>query len=242
VAWRSLRHFQLFSRSKYWDPALTLVVRSRVLGRYFARVKSAIKNHPELHELVEDLLSWFDIWTVAVEASPPTFQDPITSSSPQLRNLTLGELKKGISRLRQIVGREYGDAEKLRRSVPNGRFTAAQRHEAFLSRLEQTYDPPGTLRAGGEPRHDNDLTDIRDIRIAPTNEELLCPLPPYLPVSLPTAPHHLRESSMERHLDIQFRLLREELMCEIVSVSRLSSLCADYVAPQCYYSAISWGG
>ena len=90
--------------------------------------------------------------------------------------------------------------------------------EALTSRLEQTYDPPGTLRGGGEPRHDNDFTDIRDIRIAPTNEELLCPLPPYLPVFLPTAPHHLPESSMERHLDIQFRLLREELMCETISV------------------------
>ena len=188
-------------------------MRSRVLGRYFARVKSAIKNHPGLRDLVEDLSSWFDIWTTAVEASPPTFQDPITSSSPQVRKLTLGELQKGISRLRQIVGREYGDAERTRRSVPSGRFTAAQRHEAFISRLEQTYDPPGTLRLGGEPRHDNDLTNIRDIRIVPTNEELLCPLPPYLPVSLPTAPHHLRESSMERHLDIQFRLLREEMMC-----------------------------
>ncbi|KAH9008021.1 hypothetical protein EDB84DRAFT_1584586 [Lactarius hengduanensis] len=146
-----------------------------ILSQYFARVKSAIKNHPELRDLVEDLLSWFNIWTAAVRASPPTFQDPITSSSSQ------------------IVGREYGDTEKLRRRVPKGRFTASQMQEALTSRLEQTYDPPGTLRGGGEPRHDNDFTDIRDIRIAPTNEELLCPLPPYLP----------------------FRLLREELISSI---------------------------
>ncbi|KAH9032058.1 AAA domain-containing protein [Lactarius pseudohatsudake] len=158
---------------------------STVLSQYFARVKSAIKNHPELRDLVEDVFSWFNIWAAAVRASPPTFQDPITSSSPQIRNLTLGELEKDISRLSQI---------------------------ALTSRLEQAYDPPGTLRVGGEPRHDNDSADIRNIRIAPTNEELLCPLPPYLPVFLPSAPHHLPENSMERHLDIQFRLLREELM------------------------------
>ncbi|KAH9066139.1 hypothetical protein EDB87DRAFT_1678878 [Lactarius vividus] len=182
---------------------------------YFARVKSAIKNHPELRDLVEDLFSWFNTWTAAVRASPPTFQDPITSSSSQIRNLTFGELEKDINRLSQIVGREYGDTEKLRRRVPNGRFTAGQVQEALTSRLEQAYDPPGTLRGGGEPRHDNDLTDIRDIRIAPTNEELLCPLPPYLPVFLPSAPHHLPENSMERHLDIQFRLLREELISSI---------------------------
>ncbi|KAH9066137.1 hypothetical protein EDB87DRAFT_1732090 [Lactarius vividus] len=194
---------------------------STVLSQYFARVKSAIKNHPELRDLVEDIYSWFNIWTAAVRASPPTFEDPITSSTPQMRNLTLGELEKDINRLSQIVGREYGDTEKLRRRLPNGsngRFTASQRMEALTSRLEQAYDPPGTLRDGGEPRHDNDSTDIHNIRIAPTNEELLCPLPPYLPVFLPSAPHHLPENSMERHLDIQFRLLREELMCAAVSV------------------------
>ncbi|KAH8998227.1 hypothetical protein EDB86DRAFT_2828512 [Lactarius hatsudake] len=188
---------------------------STVLSQYFARVKSAIKNHPELHDLVEDVFSWFNIWTAAVRASPPTFQDPITSSSSQIRNLTLGELEKDIGRLSQIVGREYGDAEKLRRHVPCGRFTAGQMQEALTSRLEQTYDPPGTLRGSGEPRHDNDFTNIREIRIAPTNNELLCPLPPYLPVFLPSAPHHLPEHSMERHLDIQFRLLKEEMTASI---------------------------
>jgi hypothetical protein len=91
--------------------------------------------------------------------------------------------------------------------------TAGQRRQALTSRLEVSYDPPGTLRDGGLPRHDNDFTDICDIRIAPTREELFCALPPYLPVFLPMAPHHLPESSIERHLDIQFRLLREEMMC-----------------------------
>ncbi|KAH9048669.1 hypothetical protein EDB83DRAFT_2317412 [Lactarius deliciosus] len=188
---------------------------SAVLLQYFARIKSAIKNHPELRDLVEDIFSWFNIWTAAVRASPPTFQDPITSSSSHTRNLTLGKLEKDISRLSQVVGREYGDAEKLRRHIPDERFTAGQRMEALTSRLEQIYDPPGTLRSGGQPRHDNDFTDIRNIRIAPTNEELLCPLPPYLPVLLPSAPHHLPENSMERHLDVQFRLLREELISSI---------------------------
>ena len=225
MAWRSLRHSRRFYRSKYLHPILTPVLRSNTLGRYFTRIKNAIKNHPELHELVEDLFSWFDTWTAAVTASPPTFQDPITSSIPAVRNLTLGELEKNIIRLRRIVGREYGDAEKMRRRVTSGRITVAQIQEALTSRLEQTYDPPGTLRGGGEPRHDNDFSDIRDIRIAPTNEELRCPLPSYLPVFLPTAPHHLPESSMERHLDIQFRLLREEMMCESV----LSLVCQRIV-------------
>jgi hypothetical protein len=100
----------------------------------------------------------------------------------------------------------------MRRPVAHVAVTADQMQQALTSRLNHTYEPPGTLRDGGAPRHDNDFTDIRDIRIAPTHEELLCPLPPYLPVFLPTAPHHLPVNSMQRHLDIQFRLLREEMM------------------------------
>lgn len=90
-------------------------------------------------------------------------------------------------------------------------MTAEQRRQARIVQLKYTYDPPGELRTEGY-RHDNDYVDISQVRIAPTHEELLCPHPPYLPVFLPDAPHHLPEHSMERHLDIQFRLLREELM------------------------------
>jgi len=104
----------------------------------------------------------------------------------------------------------------MRRPVAHGIVTADQMQQAFTSRLTNTYEPPGTLRDGGTPRHDNDFTDIRDIRIAPTHEELLCPLPPYLPVFLPMAPHHHPVNSMQRHLDIQFRLLREEMMYVLI--------------------------
>lgn len=105
----------------------------------------------------------------------------------------------------------------MRRPVAHALVTADQMQQAFTSRLTNTYEPPGTLRDGGMPRHDNDFTDICDIRIAPTHEELLCPLPPYLPVFLPTAPHHLPVDSMQRHLDIQFRLLREEMVYVLIS-------------------------
>jgi hypothetical protein len=104
----------------------------------------------------------------------------------------------------------------MRRPVVHVTIAADQKQQAFASHLIHTYEPPGTLRDGGA-RHNNDFTDIRDIRISPTHEELLCPLLPYLPVFLPTAPHHLPEGSMERHLDILFRLLREELTYASVS-------------------------
>ena len=99
----------------------------------------------------------------------------------------------------------------MRRPVAHPAVTTIEMQRAFISRLAHTYEPPGALRDGGS-RHNNDSTDIQKIRIAPTHEELLSPIAPYLPAFLPMAPHHLPENSMQRHLDIQFRLLREEMM------------------------------
>lgn len=42
--------------------------------------------------------------------------------------------------------------------------------------------------------------------------EFLCPENPYLPANQPGAPHHLPAYSVERLLDTQFRLLRNDLM------------------------------
>lgn len=183
-----------------------------------------MQNHPELRDFVEDLFQWFSRWAGAVNASPATFADSIVQSTPAVRTLTLVELEKDVSRLRLITDREYGHTERMRRPVAHAGVTASQMQQAFTSRLAHTYEPPGDLRDGG-PRHDNDFTDIRDIRIAPTHEELLSPIAPYLPVFLPTAPHHLPANSMQRHLDIQFRLLREEMM--YVPISILLSICIN---------------
>ena len=69
---------------------------------------------------------------------------------------------------------------------------------------------PGDERREG-PRHDNDFVEIAQIQIAPTNGELVCRIPPYLPYNVPNAPHTYAADSIQRLLDIQFRLLREEL-------------------------------
>jgi hypothetical protein len=60
----------------------------------------------------------------------------------------------------------------------------AEKTQALLTRLEHTYDPPGHLRPEG-PRHDNDFANIVQIRICPTSDELMCPIAPYLPVTVP---------------------------------------------------------
>lgn len=195
--------------------------------RFFNRFKDAIRAHPTIVTLINHLANWFDTWSADVSATPARFFDPIVSSPPNVRRLTLAQIKEDVDRLQHIVQRESDATERLRRPAAPVRMSAAQRREVLLAQLAQTYDPPGEQRHDG-PRHDNDKLDISAIRIAPTNNELLCAVAPYLPVFLPDAPHHLTAGSMERHLDVQFRLLREDLMyvCSRMDPFGLTDRCA----------------
>ena len=128
------------------------------------------------------------------------------------RKLIISHIREDIDRLTSIVERETGLVQRAKQRSTGPTVTNAQRSQARVAQLAQTYDPPGSLREDG-PRHDNDFMEIDRIRIAPTHDELLCAVSPYLPVFSQDAPHHWPADSMQRHLDIQFRLLREELMC-----------------------------
>ncbi|KND02782.1 uncharacterized protein SPPG_08964 [Spizellomyces punctatus DAOM BR117] len=70
---------------------------------------------------------------------------------------------------------------------------------------------PGDLRPEG-PRHDNDFSDFRKICILPTSGEIFAEDSPYLPK--PGVEHHLPEG-VDRYLDIQFRLLREDVLASV---------------------------
>ena len=178
-------------------------------SRVFHRFKTALERYPQLHEFVENLTEWFDVWATGVQSQPPTFQDPVTSNQGTCA-LTVRTLGETIERLRTIIGREHRVTESKRIVTKKPVLSEAEKNQALVMRLEQTYDPPGHLRPEGR-RHDNDFADIADIRICPTSEELTCQLAPHLPATVPGAPHHLPAGSMKRHLDIQFRLLREDL-------------------------------
>lgn len=194
---------------QYAELSSCLFTVAHISGRVFNRFKTALETHPRLNGLVENLTGWFDVWAAGVSANPPTFQDPVTSDRETCR-FTVRTLGETIERLRTIIGREHHATESKRVVTKRVALSEAEKVQALLTRLEQTYDPPGQLRPEG-PRHDNDFANIVQVRICPTSDELMCPVPPYLPVTVPGAPHHLPAGSMERHLDAQFRLLREDL-------------------------------
>lgn len=194
---------------QYAETSSSPMITVHALSRIFNRFKTALEEYPELNTLVENLADWSDVWAAGVQSQPPTFQDPVTSNQETCR-LTVRTLGETIERLCAIIGREHHATESRRVVTKKVVLSDAERTQALLTRLEQAYDPPGRLRPEGQ-RHDNDFTNIVQIRICPTSDELMCPVPPYLPVTVTGAPHHLPAGSMERHLDIQFRLLREDL-------------------------------
>ncbi|KAI1789279.1 hypothetical protein LXA43DRAFT_590107 [Ganoderma leucocontextum] len=184
---------------------------STVLLQYFNRYKDAIRTNTNVPAFINQLADWFKTWADDVSAFPPRFDDPISSVPSNNRKLLINHIRDDIDRLISIVERETGVVRRLRQGPSISTVTDAQRSQARVAQLAQTYDPPGLLHQDG-PRHDNDFMDIERIRIAPTHDELLCAVPPYLPVFSRDAPHHWPPDSMQRHLDIQFRLLREELI------------------------------
>ena len=180
------------------------------LNRYFQRYKDVVHNHSGISAFIQRFSKWFSTWANDVSTTPPRFQDPIASAPEKHRKLTIDHMSEEIDRLLAIVERESGTVLRLDKGLAKLTITHVQRSQARSAQLQQIYDPPGELRVDGR-RHDNDFAAIEKIRIAPTQSELFSPVAPYMPVFDPCAPHHLSAGSMERHLDIQFRLLREEL-------------------------------
>jgi hypothetical protein len=125
---------------------------------------------------------------------------------------TIAPIQDHIQGLLRQVQREQERIKATRVSPPPK--TRSPLSEALLAQIATTpYDGPGKLRLGLEkPRHNNDDDDFQSIEIAPTNQELQCEHPPALPINHPTAPHHLPPGTMKRHLDVHFRLYREEFV------------------------------
>ncbi|KAK0451375.1 uncharacterized protein EV420DRAFT_714274 [Desarmillaria tabescens] len=217
-SWKDPTPSVLASRQSNLSGVVVFGTITTLLTQYFQRFKHAINNHPDIFVFAGNLVRWYDEWAGLIMTS--SFEDTI---DPTVQGLTLEQIRESIGRLDAIVKREHANVESKRRPAQPQGLREGHQSGALQAHLIQTYDAPGSLRPLG-PRHDNDHCDIADISILPTQDELTSVAPPYIPVNLPYAPHHLDPNSMERHLDIQFRLLREELVAPIrTSISAIQS-------------------
>ncbi|GJE94480.1 P-loop containing nucleoside triphosphate hydrolase protein [Phanerochaete sordida] len=184
-----------------------------VLLQCLTRIKNATAKHPKLRPLVLSLNSWIELWAIEITAAQPSFNDPLTSAPLQTREQIVQHLKVKVEQLVSIVNREHAKTERSKQAL-HSPLASVDSDEGVIAALHNSYVGPGELRPEG-PRHDNDHVDIEDIRIAPTHEELVCRIPAFLPSTLYDAPHPAALDSPERLLDIQFRLLREELTASL---------------------------
>lgn len=170
-----------------------------------------------------------DAWIQGISSNPPVFDDPFKSTTQAARDHIISHLTSKVERLINIVDREENKIKRSTREPRASGVAGSGPNEGIVAALEMTYQGPGELRPDG-PRHDNDFIDITDIRIAPTHAELMSRIPPFLPANFHSAPHPLPAESVERLLDIQFRLLREELTYEH-SILTLHDLTVLFRAP-----------
>ncbi|RPD78077.1 hypothetical protein L226DRAFT_610076 [Lentinus tigrinus ALCF2SS1-7] len=186
----------------------------QVLFEYITRFKNAVATHPSLPDLVKALQKWTEAWIDGISSTPVTFDDPIAIAPQQARHFVIERLRALVDRLVAIVDRKHRDNERAKQPPRTAISVTCTNNEGILAALHNSYEGPGDLRPGG-PRHDNDFVNISDIQIGPTHEELTSPHQPFLPANLYGAPHPLPSESMEQLLDIQFRLLREELTASL---------------------------
>lgn len=170
-------------------------------SRYLVRYKNAAATNAGVGELVEELRQCFMAWDANSNTGDSNLSDEVGIWQSRIAPF----IEKNINRLLEMIGR----SNVIRRVEE--RRSVRQTDAATVDYLGLMYVGPGTERPDG-PRHDNDHVDINDISIPPTHDELTCAQLPYLPYNLPGAPHSYPSSSMQRLLDIHFRLLREELM------------------------------
>ncbi|GJP61447.1 hypothetical protein CLOP_g18608 [Closterium sp. NIES-67] len=181
---------------KDWDTAFQIVISffNLTMDRFYS-LFDATQASTDMQELESMLGKW--------QAEKPVFDGKYHS------------LCSTISRLRKSLDRR-SHRERHRQSRESGQtpFEVFYPSGRQLS-ITQGVDGPGELSLDGHPRHDNDHVDISAISVAPTMEEVLCKVSPYLPRNNANEPHHLPHGSVGRHVDIQFRLLRHDLVAPL---------------------------
>ncbi|KAH8107252.1 P-loop containing nucleoside triphosphate hydrolase protein [Cristinia sonorae] len=184
-----------------------------VLLQVLTRIKNITAKEPKLQPFIHSINDWCLTWIEGVTTTPTTFADTISRESQEKRLQLTDHIARRVSQVVSIVDREANKLERAKRP-PAPAKTRFASEAGVLAALHNIYEGPGETRVDG-PRHDNDFIDISDIRIAPTHEELVCKIPPFLPANLYGAPHPHEPGSVQLLQDIQFRLLREELTASL---------------------------
>ncbi|KAL8706504.1 MAG: hypothetical protein Q9201_000436 [Fulgogasparrea decipioides] len=117
--------------------------------------------------------------------------------------VTFQIVQNGIRELRGIIGRAKGLLRDEQEPPPTGGVSTSLVTSTYPREMEMPRD-----------RHDNDKTDMTEIQILPSEDEIRCDHAPFLPSTDPNQPHFLT-NQIERHLDTHFRLYRHDCFGEV---------------------------
>ncbi|GES93124.1 P-loop containing nucleoside triphosphate hydrolase protein [Rhizophagus clarus] len=222
---------RLLSRERYsFIPSslgIFFLIIVRLLTEILRRIKEASINET-MHKIANDLNSLKATYRQSLEQQQFSSTDPLTSNL-ETRNYFFTILEREMNIMNKMLNN--GRNNLIFENPEAAKSLNTKSHYKELARkvdAERTYDPPGELSKSGR-RHNNDFAEISKISIIPTNEEILCERPPFLPCTLRDSLHFLPDG-LTRLLDIQFRLLREDLLNPIrVGLSNLlTALLQEY--------------
>eukprot|EP00210_Caulerpa_lentillifera_P007100 g6793.t1 len=168
---------------------------------FFEQVESLLQTLIQLADLLQQ------------ENEPTRAQRQLKAAMIELTH----SVAQKSSRAEQVekLAKALEDKAKAQKQEAKAKAAAAVKKKAFSIECYQV--PPGRYRPGG-PRHNNDSANIDSINVVPTEEEVLCEIPPYLPPNKAGTVAHLQKGSIEAHRDLHFRLLRHNLIADIKSV------------------------
>ncbi|GES76034.1 P-loop containing nucleoside triphosphate hydrolase protein [Rhizophagus clarus] len=206
----------LLSRARYsFIPSslgVFFLIIVRLLTELLRRIKEASVNET-MHNIANDLYRLKTEYQQSIETQQISSSDPLTSNL-ESRNFFFTILEREMKTMDKML--HNGRKSLIFEQNPEAKNLNVKLDQLYYKELarrvdaKRTYDPPGELSKYGK-RHDNDFVEISEISIIPTNEEILCERPPFLPSSLRDSLHFLPDGAA-RLLDTQFRLLREDLL------------------------------
>jgi hypothetical protein len=207
----------------------------RLLTELLRRIKEASVNEI-MHKISHDLQRLKSTYQQNVEQQQPSpaLTDPLVNNL-ETREYFFTILEKEMKTMNKMLNNGRNNLIFEQNSVSkdlNSTLTQSYYKKlAIKVDAKRTYDPPGRLSKDGI-RHDNDFVEISNISIIPTRREILCKRLAFLPSTLPDSLHFLPEG-VSRLLDIQFRLLREDMLNPIRGgiFSFLSALLSDWTSP-----------
>ncbi|RIA86082.1 hypothetical protein C1645_780424 [Glomus cerebriforme] len=210
----------IFIPSTFGQPFLIL---ARFLNELLCRIKEASVNET-VHKIVQRLQNASNAWknSLLAEHQSSSGSEDALVSDPEKRQYYFDILDHEMTRLNYVLSdgrRSLAAAKREAKNDVTSEIVLESRKMAKMNELERLYDPPGELSKDG-PRHDNDFLEISKISIIPTKDEILASREPSLPSFMLDHPDSLPDG-IARLLDMQFRLLREDMLNPIrLGISR----------------------